>query len=58
MLKPMQYSELKDRLKKHERSQRWLSRKLNCSSNAVKKWCKNEMPISIDRTIMIRKWLP
>lgn len=46
------------RLKKHERSQAWLSRKLNISAMAVCKMCNGQLSISKDRAKLIRKWLP
>ena len=46
------------RLKKHERSQRCLSRKLNVSPMAVCKWCNGLMPIPDKRSKEIERWLP
>jgi len=46
------------KLKKHERSQRWLSRKLNISPMAISKWCNGLMPISDIRAKQIERWLP
>ena len=46
------------RLKKHERSQSWLSRKLNVSRMAVCKWCNGLMPIPDKRAKQIQRWLP
>ena len=33
------------KLKKHERSQAWLSRKLNISAMAVCKWCSGQVAV-------------
>ncbi len=55
MRKPMNYLELRKLLKENERSQAWLSRKLNCSANAVKKWHNDQMPISRLRSDEIRR---
>ena len=46
------------KLKKHERSQRWLARKLQISPMSVSKWCNGLMPIPDDRSKQIQKWLP
>tara|TARA_R100000781_G_C4076670_1_gene126318 strand:+ start:1315 stop:1479 length:165 start_codon:yes stop_codon:yes gene_type:complete len=46
------------KLKKHERSQRWLSRKLDISAMAVSKWCNGLMPIPDKRAKQIKRWLP
>ena len=46
------------KLAKHERSQRWLSRKLDISPMAVSKWCNGLMPIPDNRSKQIQKWLP
>ena len=46
------------KLKEHERSQRWLSRKLNVSSMTVCKWCNGYMSISENWAKQIQKWLP
>ena len=46
------------RLKKHERSQAWLSRKLNISAMAVCKWCNGKMAIPDNRSKQIERWLP
>ena len=46
------------RLKKHERSQRWLSKKLDVSAMAVCKWCNGLMPIPDIRSRQIERWLP
>ena len=46
------------RLKKHERSQRWLSKKLDVSAMAVCKWCNGLMPIADNRSRQIERWLP
>ena len=46
------------KLKKHERSQRWLSKKLDVSAMAVSKWCNGLMPIPENRSIQIERWLP
>ena len=54
----MRKTQLIKRLKKHERSQRWLSRKLNVSAMAVCKWCSGDLLINKDRAKQIRKWLP
>ena len=45
------------KLKKHERSQAWLSRKLNLSAMAVCKWYKGSMPIPDNRAKQIERWL-
>ena len=49
---------LKSKLRKHERSQRWLSRKLKVSPMAVSKWCNGLMPIADNRSKQIERWLP
>ena len=49
---------LNRKLRKHERSQRLLSRKLNISAMAVSKWCNGLMPIPDNRSKQIQKWLP
>ena len=41
----MRKGQLIRRLRKHERSQAWLSRKMNISAMAVSKWCNGLMPI-------------
>ena len=46
------------KLKKHERSQAWLARKLFISSMAVSKWCSGKMPIPQSRSEEIERWLP
>ena len=46
------------KLRKHERSQRWLSRKMNVSAMAVCKWCNGLMPIPPLMSKQIQKWLP
>jgi hypothetical protein len=46
------------KLKKHERSQRWLSKKLKISAMAVSKWCSGKMPIPEHRSKQILRWLP
>ena len=46
------------KLKKHERSQRWLSKKLKVSAMAVCKWCSGDLGIPSWREKEIRKWLP
>ena len=46
------------RLKKHERSQAGLSRKLNVSPMSVCKWCNGTMMISDKRAKEIERWLP
>ena len=46
------------KLKKYERSQAWLSRKLNVSAMAVCKWCNCLMPIPDNRAKQIDSWLP
>ena len=46
------------RLKKHERSQAWLSRKMNVSPMSVCKWCNGTMMISDKRAKEIERWLP
>ena len=47
-----------NKLKKHERSQRWLSRKLNISAMAVCKWCNGMVKIPKKRYNEIERWLP
>ena len=54
----MHKSLLVKRLKKHERSQAWLSRKMNISAMAVSKWCNGLMPIPDIRSKQIERWLP
>ena len=50
--------ELNERLKKHERSQAWLSRKLNLSPMAICKMCNGQLKIGDNRLKIIRKLLP
>ena len=54
----MHKSMLVRKLKKHERSQRWLSKKMNISAMAVCKWCNLLMPIPDNRSKQIERWLP
>ena len=54
----MRKSMLVRKLKKHERSQAWLSRKMNISAMAVCKWCNGLMPISDNRSRQMERWLP
>ena len=44
-------------LKKHERSQSWLSRKLNVSTAIVSKWCNEVALIPDEREKQIRRLL-
>ena len=46
------------KLKKHERSQRWLARKLEISPMSVSKWCSGALSIPDARSKQILKWLP
>tara|TARA_Y100000593_G_C4252804_1_gene308054 strand:- start:37 stop:213 length:177 start_codon:yes stop_codon:yes gene_type:complete len=58
MHKKMTHNELNRRLKKHERSQGWLARKINTSAMCISKWSNNQMPISTERARQIRNLLP
>ena len=58
MPKKMTHYELNKRLKKHERSQGWLSRKLNTAAMCISKWSNNQMSISTERARQIRRLLP
>ena len=48
---------LRKLLNKHERSQRWLARKLGVSYQAMYKWANDMMPISEARQAQIREIL-
>ena len=54
----MRKEQLIKKLIKHERSQRWLSRKMKVSAMAVCKWCNGLMPIPENRSKQIQRWLP
>ena len=49
---------LKRKLKNHERSQRWLAKKLGITSTYVSMWCRGERPITRAFVRKIQKWLP
>ena len=53
----MNNTELKARLSKNERSQAWLSRKLNVSPAAVCYWCSGIDAIPQKRIEKIKVWL-
>ena len=54
----MHNAQLVKKLIKHERSQRWLARKMKVSAMAVCKWCKGDLKIPKVRGMQIHKWLP
>jgi hypothetical protein len=53
----MRSRELVRLLKKNERSQAWLGRKLKLTAMAICKYCSGEIPISQKREKQIRKIL-
>ena len=54
----MRRHELRALLDKHERSQAWLSRKLNLTSMTISHFCSGKIPINEKRAELIRKYLP
>ena len=46
------------RLKKHERSQAWLARKLKVAPMTISKWCNGLQGIPEKRQDQIQRWLP